>query len=119
MIARNLLIFVLLSLLFAGTACSDFSQRVSLEKEIDGMIPEAVNDTTPGMIVGVVQNGEIIFQKGYGLANLAYNIPNNPDMVYNIGSVAKQFLGICVCNGACGRDTRYRRSGQRLPGGLA
>jgi len=93
MIARNLSIFVLLSLLFAGTACSDFSQRVSLEKEIDGMIPEAVNDTTPGMIVGVVQNGEIIFQKGYGLANLAYNIPNNPDMVYNIGSVAKQFMG--------------------------
>jgi len=93
MIARNLSIFVLLSLLFAGTACSDFSQRVSLEKEIDGMIPEAVNDTTPGMIVGVVQNGEIIFQKGYGLANLAYNIPNNPEMVYNIGSVAKQFMG--------------------------
>ena len=93
MIARNFSLFVLLSLIITGTACSDFSQRISLEKEIDGMIPEAVNDTTPGMIVGVVQNGEIIFQKGYGLANLAYNIPNNPDMVYNIGSVAKQFMG--------------------------
>src|SRR6056297_812408 len=96
MIARNLSIFALLSLLFAGTACNNFDQRLNLEYEIDELIPEAVNDTTPGMIVGVVENGEIIFQKGYGLANLAYNIPNNPEMVYNIGSVTKQFLGYAI-----------------------
>lgn len=93
MIYRNSLLIAVITLLFAGTACNDFGQRLNLEYEIDEMIPEAVNDTTPGMIVGVVQNGDIIFQKGYGLANLNYDIPNNPEMVYNIGSVAKQFLG--------------------------
>lgn len=93
MIARNFPLYILLILLIAGTACNNFGQPLNLEYEIDEMIPEAVNDTTPGMIVGVVQNGEIIFQKGYGLANLNYDITNNPEMVYNVGSVAKQFLG--------------------------
>jgi CubicO group peptidase (beta-lactamase class C family) len=90
---RNSFLILFISLLIAGTACTHQSQWASLEREIDELIPSAVNDTTPGLIVGVVQNGEVIFQKGYGLANLNYDIPNDPEMVYNIGSVAKQFLG--------------------------
>jgi len=65
----------------------------NLEAKIDVLIPTQVNDSTPGLVVGVVQNGELIFSKGYGMANLSYGIPNDPKMVYNIGSVSKQFLG--------------------------
>src|SRR6056297_3630614 len=90
---RNSFLTLFFPLLFALAACNETDQTVSLEQEIDELIPSAVNDTTPGLIIGVMQNGEIIFQKGYGLANLNYDIPNNPEMVYNIGSVAKQFLG--------------------------
>lgn len=66
---------------------------VELEVKIDSLVPTQVNDTTPGLIVGIVKNGEVIFKKGYGLANLSYGISNDPDMVYNTGSVTKQFLG--------------------------
>ncbi|PWN06322.1 serine hydrolase domain-containing protein [Rhodohalobacter mucosus] len=93
MTTRNSFLIIFIGLLIAGTACTNQSQWSGLEREIDELIPSAVNDTTPGLIIGVVQNGEIIFQKGYGLANLNYSIPNDPEMVYNIGSVAKQFLG--------------------------
>lgn len=65
----------------------------NLEAKIDALIPTQVNDSTPGLVVGIVQNGELIFSKGYGMANLSYGIPNDPKMVYNIGSVSKQFLG--------------------------
>lgn len=65
----------------------------NLEAKINALIPTQVNDSTPGLVVGVVQNGELIFSKGYGMANLSYGIPNDPKMVYNIGSVSKQFLG--------------------------
>jgi CubicO group peptidase (beta-lactamase class C family) len=65
----------------------------SLEEDIDALIPEKITEETPGLVVGIVQGGEITFSKGYGQANLAYGIANNPEMVYNIGSVAKQFLG--------------------------
>ena len=64
-----------------------------LEAKIDSLIPVQVNDTTPGLVIGIVQKGELIFSKGYGLANLSYDIPNDPKMVYNLGSVSKQFLG--------------------------
>lgn len=64
-----------------------------LEASIDALIPPNVNDSTPGLVVGVVQGGELIFSKGYGMANLTYGIANDPKMVYNIGSVTKQFLG--------------------------
>ena len=63
------------------------------EAKIDSLIPTAINDTAPGLVLGVVHNGELIFSKGYGLANLSYGMPNDPKMVYNLGSVSKQFLG--------------------------
>lgn len=64
-----------------------------LEIKIDALIPTEVSDSTPGLVIGIVQKGELIFSKGYGLANISYGISNNPKMVYNIGSVSKQFLG--------------------------
>jgi len=93
MIYRNSLLTLCIPLLIGLAACNETDQAITLVQEIDELIPSAVNDTTPGLIIGVMQNGEIIFQKGYGLANLNYDIPNSPEMVYNIGSVAKQFLG--------------------------
>lgn len=64
-----------------------------LEAKIDSLIPKEINDTTAGLVLGIVKNGELIFSKGYGLANLSYGMPNDPKMVYNLGSVSKQFLG--------------------------
>ena len=67
--------------------------RKELEIKIDALIPIEINDSTPGLVVGIVQRGELVFSKGYGLANMSYGISNSPKMVYNIGSVSKQFLG--------------------------
>jgi CubicO group peptidase (beta-lactamase class C family) len=64
-----------------------------LNSRIAELIPEAVNDTTPGLVIGVVVEDELWYAQGFGLANLSYGIPNDPKMVYNIGSVSKQFLG--------------------------
>jgi CubicO group peptidase (beta-lactamase class C family) len=85
-------------LFFVGLICTSnaFGQTVdknNLEAKIDALIPTQVNDSTPGLVIGVVQKGELIFSKGYGLANISYGISNDTEMVYNIGSVSKQFLG--------------------------
>lgn len=64
-----------------------------LENKIESLIPEVVNDSTPGLVIGIVHNGTLLFSKGYGMANLSYGLPNKPEMVYNLGSVSKQFLG--------------------------
>lgn len=84
---------LLIGLLCLPTLNAQTVDENQLESKIDALIPKQVNDTTPGLVIGIVQNGKLIFSKGYGLANLSYNIPNDPKMVYNIGSVSKQFLG--------------------------
>ncbi|MBS1524577.1 MAG: beta-lactamase family protein [Bacteroidetes bacterium] len=50
----------------------------------------------PGVAVLVVQSGKIAFEKGYGLANLEYNIPVTPVTVFDIASVSKQFTGYAI-----------------------
>ena len=44
-----------------------------------------------GVTVGVMRNGEVIFAKGYGLANTAATAAVTPDTLFAIGSVTKQF----------------------------
>ena len=45
----------------------------------------------PGAVVGVYKDGQPLFTKGYGLANLDYDIPYSPETRTNIGSTSKQF----------------------------
>ena len=90
---------IIFCLLFCvGLICASNSHGQTLDKnnledKIDALIPIQINDSTPGLVIGIVQKGELIFSKGYGLANISYGISNDPKMVYNIGSVSKQFLG--------------------------
>lgn len=92
---KNIIYYFLFCIALIGTQkTSGQSIDISdLETKIAALIPSTVNDTTPGLVVGIVHNGKLIFSKGYGLSNMSYNIPNDSKMVYNIGSVSKQFLG--------------------------
>ena len=54
------------------------------------------NHQTPGVAVAVVQNGKTLFQKGYGMANLEYDVPINTQTVFHIASVSKQFTAFCI-----------------------
>ncbi|PWI31039.1 hypothetical protein DI383_06275 [Flavobacteriaceae bacterium LYZ1037] len=88
-------LFVLFSIgyIYSPTIQGQVIDLNHIESKIDALIPKTVNDTTPGLVIGIVQNGKLIFSKGYGLANMSYHIPNDSKMLYNIGSVSKQFLG--------------------------
>ena len=49
------------------------------------------NSETPGCALGVVQSGQLVYGRGYGMANLEHDIPINTTSVFRIGSVSKQF----------------------------
>jgi CubicO group peptidase (beta-lactamase class C family) len=44
----------------------------------------------------VSEGGKVILKKGYGLANMEWNIPNKPDTKFRIGSITKQFTSMLV-----------------------
>ncbi len=58
---------------------------------MDSIFQEWNKPNSPGVAVGVIRNDSLIFAKGYGLANLEYNIPNTPTTIFHMASVSKQF----------------------------
>lgn len=64
------------------------------EQKIDNIFNKYNNK--PGYVVAIYKNGEIDFQKGYGLANLEYDIKISPKSVFDIASISKQFTAFCI-----------------------
>ena len=44
----------------------------------------------------VAENGNVILKKGYGLANMEWQIPNTPDTKFRLGSITKQFTSMVI-----------------------
>lgn len=44
----------------------------------------------------VAEKGQIIFKKGFGSANMEWNIPNEPDVKFRLGSITKQFTSMLI-----------------------
>src|SRR4051812_29997803 len=51
---------------------------------------------TPGLAVGVVRNGQLIFNKGYGKSNLELDVPVTPATVWPIFSITKTFTAAAI-----------------------
>src|SRR5262249_15253410 len=52
-----------------------------------------------GLFTGSVlvsEHDQVVFKKGYGLANREWNIPNAPDVKFRLGSITKQFTSMLV-----------------------
>jgi CubicO group peptidase (beta-lactamase class C family) len=50
----------------------------------------------PGYAVGIIQDGRVQLARGYGSANLDYQIPITSQSVFNVASLSKQFTAAAV-----------------------
>ena len=44
----------------------------------------------------VAESGRVIYKKGFGLANMEWDIPNQPDTKFRLGSITKQFTSMLI-----------------------
>jgi CubicO group peptidase (beta-lactamase class C family) len=44
----------------------------------------------------VARDGKVLFSKGYGFANLEWQVPNSPTTKFRLGSITKQFTAACI-----------------------
>jgi CubicO group peptidase (beta-lactamase class C family) len=72
------------------------AKGITPQKQIDQLFTAWNNPQTPGASVAVEKDGKIIFEKGYGSADLEYNIPNTPKTIFHIASVSKQFTAFSI-----------------------
>jgi D-alanyl-D-alanine carboxypeptidase len=60
--------------------------------QVDSIIRKQIADKhIIGVSVGIMQNGKVVFARGYGVANLQTQAPVTPQTMFGIGSVTKQF----------------------------
>lgn len=71
------------------------AQSIDIGRKIDSLFSN-YTISTPGVAIAVIKDGKIVFKKGYGLANLEYDIPITPQMVFHIASVSKQFTAFSI-----------------------
>ena len=67
------------------------------ESELDSALQEIVNRwEIPGLSVGVVQDGEIVYLKGFGVQSLETRVPVTTDSLFCVASVSKTFVATAV-----------------------
>ena len=64
--------------------------------EVDKLFAQWDNKDSPGAAVGIIKDGRVIYARGYGMANLEYDIPNTPQTVFRIGSTSKHFTAMAI-----------------------
>ncbi|HVM88572.1 MAG TPA: serine hydrolase domain-containing protein [Puia sp.] len=65
-------------------------------KKIDSLLSGIYKNNEPGIAVAIQQNGKIIFEKNYGLANLETQEKISQSSNFNIGSLTKQFTAFSI-----------------------
>jgi len=98
-------VFSILILFLLVISCKPGSQDNSrsgdtfdsdLAQQVDNVLSQFFSENRPGASVTVKKKGKILFRKGYGLADLEHNIPIEPDMVFRIASLTKQFTAVMI-----------------------
>ena len=69
------------------------AQDADFEKYLEEQI-EAIE--VPGVVVGVFKDGEIVYHRAFGLADLEDGTMMQRDMAFEIGSVSKQFVAVAL-----------------------
>lgn len=57
---------------------------------------EMAREHIPGAEVGIYHRGQILLAKGYGLADVELEVPVKPEIVFQSGSVGKQFVSAAI-----------------------
>ena len=91
----------------------------SLTAQVDAIFEPWTHPGSPGGVVGIVQNGELVLSRAYGLASLEYDVPIDSSTIFNVASVSKQFTAFAVVlldrRGELSLDDDVRRHLPELP----
>lgn len=70
-----------------------FPDKQKLDQAIDSIFGNSISAQSPGVAVSVIQNGEVITQKAFGLANLEHQTAFTPTTPMRLGySGAREFM---------------------------
>lgn len=87
-------LLIVITVLFLNWQSNGYAQNP--ESNIDSLLQEKYPPNAPGGTFLISKNGNIIYKKAFGLANLELNAPMKTENVFEIGSMTKQFTAISI-----------------------
>jgi len=67
-----------------------------LRDQIDKVFARWDSTLTPGCALSVLKDGQIVYKRGYGMADLDHDVPVTPETVFHVASVSKQFTAAAI-----------------------
>ena len=90
-----------------------------IQIKVDQIFAKFDHTVTPGCALAVIKDGETIYKRGYGMANLEYGVPISPATIFHIASISKHFAALAVTllahEGRLSLDDEVRKYVPELP----
>src|SRR5947209_3040908 len=64
--------------------------------QLDPLFAEWDRADSPGCALAVYQEGETVYQRGYGMAHLEHGVNLRPASVFHVASLSKQFTAMAI-----------------------
>lgn len=93
--------------------------RDSLEAKVDALFAEWDRPDSPGAAVAVIRDGQLVYARGYGMADLEHGVRIEPSTIFHVASVSKHFTAFAVhllaAEGKLSLDDDVRKHLPELP----
>lgn len=91
-LSRAIVVLIVLS---ASVTCNNSMAQTKVQK-IEALLSQYHEYGQFNGSALVAENGKVIFKKGFGMANMEWEIPNTPETKFRIGSITKQFTAMLI-----------------------
>jgi CubicO group peptidase (beta-lactamase class C family) len=83
-------------LLFSTNLFAGSEAHAQESQQVDAIFAEREKGEKPGCAVVIVKDGSVVYEKGYGMADLEHHVKITPQTAFDVASVAKQFTGLGI-----------------------
>ena len=67
-----------------------------LSDRVDALANKMLSRPAAGISVAIARDGQVVFARGYGTANLEHSVPVTPETVFHIDSISKNILSAVI-----------------------
>ena len=117
----RLLALVLLTVLIQPSvrAQNAPAQAEAPSVQVDKLFEKTDKTVSPGCALAVMREGKILYERGYGMADLDHNVPITPGTIFHVASMSKQFTAASIVllaqEGKLSLDDEVRKYVPELP----
>jgi CubicO group peptidase (beta-lactamase class C family) len=72
------------------------ADSASLAAQTDEVFAQWDKPDSPGCVSAVMREGEVVYSRGYGMADLQHDVPITPSTPFSVASVSKVFTGASI-----------------------